>query len=83
MRVQYPTAASRTTVTGTFSFFKASAICRLGTRGKYGLIQRACVRGGCVDAFYWQQSLTRLSQAVTQSRKRRSVSSLPPPFPAP
>lgn len=27
----YPTAASRTTVTGTFSFFKASAICRLKT----------------------------------------------------
>lgn len=27
----YPTAASRTTVTGTFSFFKASAICRLNT----------------------------------------------------
>lgn len=25
----YPTAASRTTVTGTFSFLRASAICRL------------------------------------------------------
>lgn len=79
----YPTAASRTTVTGTFSFFKASAICRLSTRRKYGLIQRACVLGGCEDAFNRQRPLTRLSQAATQSHKRRSVSSLPLPFPAP
>lgn len=84
----YPTAASRTTVTGTFSFFKASAICRLKTCGrgkkKEGLIQRAsCVPGGCEDTVYRQRWLTRLSQAATRSHKRRSVSSLPPPFPAP
>lgn len=27
--ITHPTAASRTTVTGTFSFLRASAICRL------------------------------------------------------
>lgn len=35
------------------------------------------------DSVHWQYSLTQLSQAVTQSRRQRSVSSRLQPFPAP
>lgn len=35
------------------------------------------------DSVHWQYSLTRLSQAVTQSRRQRSASSRLRPFPAP
>lgn len=45
-RIPYPTAASSTTVTGTFSFFRASAICSLQkmrkTQSFCGLLEENC-----------------------------------------
>lgn len=82
----YPTAASRTTVTGTLSFLRASAICRLNTQStnkKKDEVNECASPRSRTRTLHGQRSLTRLSQAAIQSHRQRSVSSQLQPFPAP